>query len=230
MNQLTKPIYISITDDQTLFREGLRNLISGDSDLEVLMDHASGPALLTHLANTVLHPDIALVDMDMPEMNGMELTQQLLSLYPNIKVIILSVHNQTTLIARMIQNGASAYLEKNCGSEELLETIRKVFENGFYVSKQVMEAIQKAAKMREKTMHHLQFMNLHLTDREQQILSLICKDKSTAEISELLFISPRTVEGHRQNMLTKTGCKNVAGLVLFALKNGLFHIDADKFD
>ncbi len=230
MNQITKPIYISITDDQTLFREGLRNLISDHPGIEVLMDHASGSELLAHLADVSIHPDIALVDMDMPEMTGMELTQQLLNQYPNIKVIILSVHNHTTLIARMIQNGASAYLEKNCGSIELLETIRRVSENGFYVSKQVMEAIQKAAKIREKNMQHLQFMNLHLTDREQQVLSLICKDKSTTEISELLFISPRTVEGHRQNLLIKTGCKNIAGLVLFALKNGLFNIDADKFN
>ncbi len=228
--EMSEQILLSVTDDQTLFREGLCNLISKHNNLRVLFDTSSGQELLDKLQNASELPHIALIDMDMPGMNGIELNKQLQTFYPGVKVIILSVHNQPILIAQMIHAGADAYLEKNCGSLELLETIQQVYENGFYISRQVMEAIQRSSAMRQKTIKNINQINLNLTEREEQILTLICKDFGTVEIGEKLFISARTVEGHRQNLLTKTGCRNIAGLVLFAIKNGLFIIDESKFD
>ena len=225
MNKLTAHIKLTITDDQTLFREGLCNLIAKYDFLQIVASTSSGPSLLQELAKMQELPDVALIDMDMPEMNGIELNQALQMQYPAIKVIILSVHNQPMLIAQMIQAGADAYLEKNCESQELLTAINDVHNTGFYINRQVMEAIQKAAHLRKKTIKSIHNIHLNLTEREKEILNLTCKDFSTVEIGEKLFISTRTVEGHRQNLLIKTGCRNIAGLVLFALKHGIYQLE-----
>lgn len=221
-------ILISITDDQTLFREGLINLLNQQNNIEVLHETENGKDLL--IAFERAKPDVALIDMDMPEMNGMELNKKIQQDYPEVKVIILSVHNHPSIIAQMIQAGADAYLEKNCGLKELTHTIAKVHENGFYINRQVMEAIQLTSEIRQKAIQNLNQLNLQLTEREQQVLNMICRELSTQEMSERLFISPRTVEGHRQNLLLKTGCRNTAGLVLFAIRNNMFSIDENKFE
>jgi len=159
--------------------------------------------------------------MEMPGMDGIELNEILHKKFPSIKVIVLSVHANERLIARMIEAGASGYLIKNCDKEELLSAIHSVMSTGHYINAQVIKAIQHMAGKKNKRLKNISHIDIELSEREKEILSLICKEYSNADIAEKLFISIRTVEGHRNNLLMKTGCKNTAGLVVFALKNQL---------
>ena len=214
-------IRIALTDDQLLFRQGLASLISGVSGLELVMEADNGIDCLEKLSSMPDPPDIILMDMEMPGTDGIELNKALHAKYPSIKVIVLSVHANERLIAHMIEAGASGYLVKNCDKEELLAAIDSVISSGYYISTNVLKAIQAAAGKKNKTLKNVSHIDIDISEREKEILGLICKELSNAEIAEKLFISIRTVEGHRNNLLLKTGCKNTAGLVVFAIKNKL---------
>jgi DNA-binding NarL/FixJ family response regulator len=124
----------------------------------------------------------------------------------------------------MIDEGASGYLVKNCDKAELVTAVNTVFSTGFYINNSVLQAIQHASQTRQQAPKNLIGIPVELTAREKEILLLICKELSTPEIAEQLFLSSRTVEGHRNNLLLKTGCKNTAGLVLFAVKYHLYEV------
>jgi DNA-binding NarL/FixJ family response regulator len=216
-------IKVFIVDDQNLFRQSLALLINSIDELELLGDFEGGNSFINSLPG--LRNDqtyIAIIDMDMPGMNGIELNGYLHDHFPQIKVIILSVHINPSLIAQMIHAKASAYLEKNCDKDELVTAIRSVYKTGFYFNKKVLHAIQETANKKARTQQTLDNLSVKLTNREKQILELICSEYNNSEIGEKLHLSPRTIEGHRINLLTKTGCRNTAGLVLFAIKNSLF--------
>ena len=214
-------IRIALTDDQLLFRQGLASLIHSIDKLELVMEADNGIDCLEKLSLLPDPPDIILMDMEMPLMNGIELNKALHSKYPSIKVIVLSVHANEKLIAHMIEAGASGYLIKNCDKEELLAAIHSVISTGYYINSNVLKAIQLAAGKKNRGIKNVSHIDIDISEREKEILGLICKELSNAEIAEKLFISIRTVEGHRNNLLMKTGCKNTAGLVVFALKNQL---------
>jgi DNA-binding NarL/FixJ family response regulator len=169
-------------------------------------------------------PDILLMDMSMPEMDGLELSKILFAIYPTVRIIVLSVHNQERIIATMITAGASAYLFKNCDRQELILAIKTTHQTGFYINRQALLAIQETANMRNKTVRRLEEETNGLTVREKEILTLICQEKSSIEIAESLFLSVRTVEGHRNNILLKTQSRNTAGLVIFAVKHQLIQV------
>lgn len=214
-------IRIALTDDQLLFRQGLASLISSTDGLELVMQADNGIDCLEKLSSIPDPPDIILMDMEMPGMDGIELNKALHNKYPSIKVIVLSVHANERLIAHMIEAGASGYLIKNCDKEELLGAIESVVSSGYHINTKVLKAIQAAAGKKNKTLKNVSHIDIDISEREKEILGLICKELSNAEIAEKLFISIRTVEGHRNNLLLKTGCKNTAGLVVFAIKNQL---------
>jgi DNA-binding NarL/FixJ family response regulator len=188
------------------------------------MEADNGNDFLANLKKMELLPDIVLMDMEMPGMDGMELNEALHQQYPSIKVIVLSVHDSERLMARMIQAGACGYLFKNCNKEELINAIRNVFNNGFYITPTVLKAIQSPAANAKGTLTNMQSIPIDLSQREREVLLLICEEYSNAEIAEKLFISIRTVDGHRNNLLAKTGCHNTAGLVLFAVKHRVFKV------
>ncbi|GAA3932463.1 response regulator transcription factor [Hymenobacter algoricola] len=217
-------IRVAVVDDQTLFRESLLALIRGEADFEQVAEAGSGPAFLELCAALPVLPDVVLMDLNMPGMNGVELNQQLHRHYPHIKVIVLSVHTQERLIARMIAAGASAYLAKNCNREELVLAIQTVYRSGFYMNPQVLKAVQSTHSYPAAPIVGFSSLPVEFTNREKEVLQLICQEYSTPEIAEKLFLSVRTVEGHRNNLLLKTGCRNTAGLVLFAVKNHLFDV------
>jgi DNA-binding NarL/FixJ family response regulator len=169
-----------------------------------------------------VHPDIVLVDLDMPVMNGVQLNDLLHREFPAIKVIILSVHNQERFISKMIDAGANGYLAKNCDIEELISAIKIVHRSGFYFNNDCLSALKNAAAHRNKKLKNINNIPFEITSREQEILLLLCKEYTTAEIAEKLFLSSRTVEGHRNNLLTKIGCRNTAGIIIFAIRNGLY--------
>jgi len=170
-------------------------------------------------------PDIALIDMHMPEMNGVELNKILQERYPSIKVIVLSVYDQERFIGKMIEAGACGYLTKNCEISELITAVKTTYTTGFYFNQATLQAMRKASQYKAGEIKSLSNIAITLTERENEILTLLCQEFTNAEIGEKLFISTRTVEGHRNNLLLKTGCRNTAGLVIFAIKNGLFNID-----
>lgn len=159
----------------------------------------------------------------MPEINGVEATKIIHNAFPNIKIIALTSYNTKAFIMNMIAVGAVAYLIKNSTPQQLLLTIKEVADKGFYYTEDVLKIIQVEDLGTKSTKSF--FDANFLTARELEVLKLICAQKSTAEIAELLFISPRTVEGHRNNLLLKSESKNMAGLVVFAIQNDLIMLD-----
>ncbi len=215
-------IKLIVVEDQQLFREGLIALLSKEENIDILFEAEHGEDCIQKLKSATILPDIALIDLEMPIMDGIELNTYLNANFPDIKVIMLSGHSRERIIAKMIQEGASGYLLKNCEKHELLDAIKTTVIKGFYVNDNVLRAIQSNAQ-KTKNYRSTSQLTVDLTQRELEVLQLICKEFSNAEIAEKLCISQRTVEGHRNNLILKSGSKNTAGLIIFAIKNG--HID-----
>lgn len=217
-------ILISIVDDQHLFRSGLASLIKSVAGFTLLSEAANGKIFIEQLQTGDTLPHIALIDMEMPEMNGVELNAVLQKKYPSIKVLVLSTYNQERFIGKMIEAGACGYLTKNCEIDELVTAINATQSNGFYFNQDTLAAMRKTGQYKSGDLRNISNITIELTAREKEILILLCKEFSNIEIGERLFISPRTVEGHRNNLLQKTGCHNTAGLVIFAIKNNIYEI------
>jgi DNA-binding NarL/FixJ family response regulator len=217
-------ISIVLVDDQQLFRHGLAGLIQSVPDFELLGEAENGKVMLEKIKTLPNLPDIALVDMHMPEMNGVELNEVLQKEYPSIKVLILSVYDQERFISKMIEAGACGYLTKNCEITELITAIQSTHKTGFYFNNATLQAMRKSAQFKDTDIRNVSNIPIELTSRESEILQLLCLEHTNAEIGEKLYISVRTVEGHRNNLLAKTGCRNTAGLVIFAIKHNLFDI------
>lgn len=216
-------INVALVDDQVLFREGIASLIKNEEGFSLTMEADNGIDFLSKLKSMDELPDVLLMDMEMPGMDGMQLNDELRKKSPSVKVIVLSVHAGERLMARMIHAGACGYLLKNCNKDELLTAIRSVFNNGFYITPGVLKAIQSPAA-NAKGVTNIQSIPIELSPRESEVLQLICMEYNNVEIAEKLFISVRTVDGHRNNLLAKTGCHNTAGLVLFAVKHRIFEV------
>ncbi len=219
----TTNINIGIAEDQHLFRRGIISLINSFEGMKVILEASNGQILLDELKKGLPLPDLLLVDLKMPDLDGIETTKQLRKLYPQIKVIILTIYDEDRFILHLLECGAHAYLFKDSEPEELEKAIHAVANDGFYFNESMLSAIQKSSKQKKKTPNMIE-EQIEMSERERNILELICKEYTTDQIGEKLFISPRTVEGHRNRILEKTGCKNVAGLVVFAIKNNLINI------
>jgi len=225
----SKTIKIALVDDELLFRQGLKSILGLDEEIEILFDASDGNDLLKQLKTETVLPDIIVTDLNMPNLNGVETTKILRSDYPNIKIIALTSYFSKPFIVNMISLGAVGYLAKNSTPELMITTIKKVYEVGFYYDQQVMRQIQDGLLNPTQKLTRSKFDNAYLTRREKEVLELICKEYSTNEVAEALSISPRTVEGHRNNLILKTGVKNIAGLVVFALSNNLVSIKINTF-
>lgn len=217
-------IHIAIADGQKLFRQALCLLLKQEKGLCLDIEARNGAELLQLLEKAAKLPQVVLIDIDMPDMSGAELNHHLQQYFSSIKVITLSVHSSPGFISRLIEEGVSAYLIKNCDKEELVCAINSVYQTGFYANHQTMLAVQHAAMLKTTQRKNLSEIISCITRREKQILEMICCELSTAEIAEKLYLSVRTVEGHRKNLLLKTQTHNTAGLVLFAVKTGLFDL------
>lgn len=155
----------------------------------------------------------------MPLLDGVEATKIIHKEFPEIKIIALTSYDSNSFVANMIDMGASSYIVKNATPEELIKTITEVALKGFYYNENVMKIIREHFTTNKNNKNGI--TNHFLTNREVEVLQLICEQKTTAEIGEILFISPRTVEGHRNNLLLKTDSKNIAGLVFYAIQNNI---------
>lgn len=219
-------IKIAIADDESLFRKGLRSLLEDYENFTVILEAKDGQDLLEKLmiANPV--PDVLLLDLKMPRINGIEVSKRLRDKYPNIRIVILSTHYSKAFIINLIEIGASAYLPKNTEPDEVANTIRQVYDKGFHYNDKVMSVIREnfLEKRRPKASFEEQ-----ISKRELEVLQLICEQYTTPEIAKKLYISPRTVDGHRNNLMNKLGVRNTAGLVAYAIQNQLIKINPTKF-
>jgi DNA-binding NarL/FixJ family response regulator len=213
---------VALVEDQRLFRDGMAALINESGDMEVVAVADNGRHFLDLLPGMSELPHVALIDMNMPEMNGLELAGILVKTYPDIKVIVLTVHNQERFIVKMIEAGVAGYLVKNCDIDEVRHAIRTAHKTGFYFNEATMLAMRNGYKMKNAQVKSFANIAVELTEREVEVLCLICNELTNVEIADKLCISPRTVDGHRNNLLAKAGCKNTAGLVLFAVNNNIF--------
>lgn len=216
-------IKIALADDQLLFRKGMMALIRQFDDMEIVLEASSGNQLLRALSDQPVLPDLVLLDISMPDGNGLETLQQLKKKYPAIRIIMLTIHEEEKFIVKLIDAGANAYLAKNTEPVILEEAIRSVMATDFYFSKAMLDAMRHAYKYNK---NKIQVDDPDgLTSREKEILLLICKEYSSPEIAARLFLSERTVEGHRNHLLQKTGARNAAGLVIYAVQKQLFETD-----
>lgn len=211
-------------DDEILFRKGISFLLGREPNIDIIFEASNGDELISFLQNNKKnHPDIIIMDLKMPGINGVEATKIIHVEFPKLKIIALTSYDSKSFVANMIDVGAVSYLIKNATPQELITTINEVAEKGFYYTDYVMKIIQDDVLTAKKTKSTLD--SNFLTAREFEVLKLICSQKSTAEIAEKLFISPRTVEGHRNNLLLKTESRNIAGLVVYAVQNEIMDFE-----
>lgn len=219
----TESIYkIAIVDDEALFRKGLDMLIQDHDRLTTHIMASDGRDLIDQFnANSNDLPDVLLCDLEMPNIDGVEVTKRISESYPQIKIIILSSHYESALILKMMEIGASAFMPKNEETDEFYDTIINVIEKGFHYNDFVVKLIREKMLFGSKS----KIVDLIvLTTREKEILNLICEQKTNKEIGTQLFISPRTVEGHRNKLLEKTNSKNTAGLIIYAIEKGIYQV------
>ena len=215
----TAPVSILLVDDHQIIREGIAILLEDSSYLAVAKSVGSANEAQDCLEKDYF--DLVLTDISMPEKDGIELCKWIKSHFPDTKVLFLSMHDDTNTIAKAIRAEADGYLLKNSGKEELVKAIEKVVGGGTHYSQSLMPIL---AKLIHK--EHVVAANIKpLSDREIEILKLVCDDKSTNQIAEMLHISPKTVETHRKNILKKTETKSAIGLMKFALSNQLVHVE-----
>jgi DNA-binding NarL/FixJ family response regulator len=213
----TKPIRITLVDDHTLFRDGLGRLLTADGRFEVVGKMASGEEFLAIFPT--LGTDVVFMDIDMPGMNGIETSKRLLTFDPEAKIIALSMHGEQEYYFAMVEVGAKGFLLKNSGFDEVATAVEVVAGGGTYFSQELLSSLVAALHHSGELPH-----NESLSEREAEILPLICEGLSNQQIGDRLFISKRTVDKHRANILDKTGCKNTASLVVYAGKNNLIDI------
>jgi DNA-binding NarL/FixJ family response regulator len=213
-----KMITVAIADDHALFRKGMAALIRNFEGMRLVMEAGNGKEMLDKLKGK--QPDIVLMDLEMPVMDGLDATAEIVKRYPDVKVIALSQYDESNLIAHMMKHGARAYLLKTADPEEVEDTIWTVMEKGVYYNEAVSVAMHKGLSGGKPLKPG--FDPLHeLTERELVVLKLVCKGFTSVKIAERLNISPRTVEKQRKAILHKTGCTNTAELVAWAIKRGL---------
>jgi DNA-binding NarL/FixJ family response regulator len=214
------PVRIIIADDHRLFREGLVNLLSDSKDIEIIAEAENGNDAIEKAKE--LNPDIIVMDIGMPILNGVEATGKLVKELPAIKVIALSMHSEKQYIKGMLEDGAAGYLFKNCAYDELIEAIHTVKAGKKYLSDKITEIMIRDYLGKEESMSE---PDSELTERESEILKLIAEGVPTSEISELLFLSVKTIGTHKQHLLEKLNLKTSTDLVKYAIKKGIISLD-----
>ena len=216
-NNDESPIKVAIADDHALFRAGVKTALSSKKDIELIAEADNGMQLL-HLLRHI-EPDVILLDIQMPIMDGIQTLPEIRKLRPEAKVIILSMHNDHSMISKLMEIGANSYLTKNSDSETIYQAIRTCYDQEFFFNELTNKALLTGLRTkRTDGVHH---QEADLSDKEMRVLKLMCEEKTTKEIADIVEISPRTVEAIRDKLKTKTGAKSMAGLVMYAVKNGI---------
>jgi DNA-binding NarL/FixJ family response regulator len=213
----TSVIKVAIADDHALFRTGVKTSLSSRHDIQMVAEAENGMQLLNLLKH--IKPDVVLLDIQMPIMDGLTTLPEIKKLYPDLKVIMLSMHNDHSMITRMMEIGANSYLTKESDSETIYQAIKTCYEQEFFFNDLTNKALLNGLRMKKPP--EMVTPEVNLTEKEITILKLMCEEKSTKEIADLVDLSPRTVEAIRDKLKTKTGVKSMAGLVMYAVKAGI---------
>jgi DNA-binding NarL/FixJ family response regulator len=213
---------IVVADDHKIVRQGLRTLLTAEHDMEVLAEADNGRDVL-RLARE-LQPDIIIMDISMPDLNGIDATRQLLTETPGVKVVALSMHSDSLFVLNMLKAGASGYLLKDCALEELVKAIRTVMANKTYLSPGISDILIKDFMQGWSTSSGASAFSV-LTAREREVLQLMAEGRSTVQIATSLCVSVKTVEAHRKQLMNKLGIHNIAGLTKYAIREGLTSLE-----
>jgi two-component system, NarL family, response regulator DegU len=213
-----KQLKVYIADDHTLFRKAMVNLLRSFERVVDVKDAENGKELLTLIKYEV--PDVVIVDLQMPVMDGAETSNQIIQKYPDLKIIILTMHDSNKFILHMMELGVHAFLLKNTEPDELEKAIYAVADKDFYHNELVASVLRKNVKDKKPGQRPI-FQQAELTEREKEILLLICQELTMKEIGQRLFLSENTVRNHRVNIMEKVGVNNIVGLVKFAYDTGV---------
>jgi DNA-binding NarL/FixJ family response regulator len=209
---------VIIADDHALFRAGVKTALSLKKDVRIIGEADNGQQLLHLLRH--LEPDVILLDIQMPVMDGITALPEIKKLYPGVRIIMLTMHNDHSMISRLMELGANAYLTKNSDSEVIYEAIKTCYANEYYFNDLTNKALLDGLRTKRNA-DTFAPAEVKLSDKEKHILKLMCDEKSTKEIADLVALSPRTVEAIRDKLKSKTGVKSVAGLIMYAVKSGI---------
>jgi DNA-binding NarL/FixJ family response regulator len=210
---------VLLVEDHDIVREGIRALLENDKEIEVCGEACNGAEAMTKVKT--YNPDVILMDMNMPVMNGLECTRQIKSNYPDKKVLILSMHDHESYLIDLLDAGADGYILKNTSKAELLFAIRKVANDGIYMGPEFTLNMLAKYKAAAGFISVARKNNIKITEREMEVLSLVAEGKTNLQIAKELFTSVRTIETRRKNLLEKTGTTNTATLIRYAVQNGL---------
>lgn len=218
-------IRVLLVDDHAVLRDGLRSLLDRQENITVVGEAGDGSEALSKVSE--LMPNIVLMDMAMPVMNGIEATRQIKELYPQIKVLILTQHDNREYISPALHAGASGYVLKRSGGKEVIQAIRQVYDTGAFlepeIARQIIDNIHQEDHLSEEPVPHL-------TEREMEVLKLVVSGKSNKEIAKMLFISDKTVSVHRSNIMAKLNVHNSFELIRYVNKHRLFDLGLDEAD
>jgi DNA-binding NarL/FixJ family response regulator len=212
-------IKILIADDHKMFVDGLESILQGEEDIKVVARCFNGDDIFKIIKEQPV--DVILLDINLPGMNGIEVTKQMSQKHSKVKILALSMHNEESFVTEILRHGALGYILKNTDRKELLTAIRAVYNGQTYFSKDVTQTIMKSLVKKEKQKHSTNLLIPKISRREKEVLELIVKEFTTQEIASELFISLKTVESHRSSLLSKLNVRNTAGLVRMALEHKL---------
>ncbi|MBN8693523.1 MAG: response regulator transcription factor [Bacteroidetes bacterium] len=208
---------IALVDDHFLFRKGIKALLQEYKHIDVLFEAENGKELIEKLK--VRQPDVILLDIEMPEMNGMEATEIVREKYPHVKIIILTSYYEQELAFKLMEKGVNAFLSKNTKTEEIIKAINSVISEGYYFDYEVSVALAKGLSVTRKIIPDKNAPKL--SKRELEVVKLICNQHTNREIATIMCLSPRTIDTYRESIFQKTGAKNSVGVALFAFTHRL---------
>ena len=216
--EIIEPIKVIIADDHVLYRAGVKTSLSIRKDIKVIAEADNGMHLLNLIKN--IDVDVILLDIQMPIMDGIATLPEIKKIAPNAKVIMLTMVDDNSMITKLMELGANSYLTKTSDSEIIYEAIKTCFEQEYYFNSLTNKALLSNLKQKNPIIpHQLTSQEVLLNDKETTILRLMCEEKSTKEIADMVELSPRTVEAIRDRLKVKTGSKTTAGLIMYAVKH-----------
>ncbi|MFS8615366.1 MAG: response regulator transcription factor [Solitalea sp.] len=215
-------INLAIADDHKIFREGLKAILEDQPSFRIMVEAGNGQELIQLLSEKT--PDVVLMDIKMPVMDGMQATAYIQEHFPAVKVLALSMYHEDKYIVNMMKAGASGYILKNAEPREIVDAVTTVHAKEFYFNERLSVTLVKQLLGERGGIRDEGQKSVELNERETEILALICQECTNVEIAEKLFLSVRTVEGYRTRLFEKIGSKNVAGLVIYAIKHGIISI------
>ena len=214
---------ILIVDDHKIVRDGIKSMLANSPEIQILGEASNGKEAIEFIDTSTKETNLVLMDINMPEMNGIQATKQIKKNSSDIKILALTMLNEQQHIRKMIEAGASGYILKSSSQEELIEAIKKISRGHHHFSEEAAQSILQDLVNPELT-KKASDIHIQITDRERDVLQLIVEEYTNQEIADKLFISVRTVDAHRRNLLQKIGAKNTAGLVRYAIEKNLFKV------